>query len=154
MSGLLPLLAFMLLLGGGPAPAACEPPLRCSCLESPSATSARSQADAVFLGTVVAMRETTIELEDGLGGIPARLVTLRVHAAWKGVPATQETVRITTGLGGGDCGYSFTASTTYLVYANGPPDELSTSICSRTAPARVAREDFEELGHPPVVLHQ
>jgi len=39
-----------------------------------------------------------------------------------------------TGSGGGDCGYPFVVGTSYLVYASGREDHLSTSICTRTSP--------------------
>ena len=72
------------------------------------------------------------------------LVTLEMQTSWKG-PRTS-TVHVLTGRGGGDCGYSFKIGEQYLVYAATRPDGLlSTSICSRTSPLGVRREDLQQL---------
>lgn len=45
----------------------------------------------------------------------------------------KDTVSITTGRGGGDCGYEFEVGKRYLVYANGDKNNLRTNICTRTS---------------------
>src|SRR5438552_3255710 len=60
------------------------------------------RVDAVFLGTVRAMST--------LGGtpdspFPRRLVVFAIEQAFRGVQ--DATVEVTTGMGGGDCGYAF-----------------------------------------------
>jgi hypothetical protein len=135
-------------------PAPCEP-VRCTCMPPPDPQVALVTADAVFIGSVTAVRETSLVLDGVETDIPARQVTLRVHAAWKGVGSADRVVMVLTGHGEGDCGFSFRVGTTYLVYAHrGEDGELSTSICSRTAAAQAAQRDFDALGHPPLVRHQ
>jgi hypothetical protein len=153
MVSLLGLLLITLTGIPGQPPAACAPVL-CSCMEPPAPRTALSAADAVFLGTVEAIRETTVMLEGVDSGIPAREVTFRVHAAWKGLAATTARVVVTTGHGGGDCGFEFERGTAYLVYGQESGGKLSTSICTRTAAASTARADFDALGQPPLVRHQ
>ncbi|MBA2671710.1 MAG: hypothetical protein H0U67_15175 [Gemmatimonadetes bacterium] len=134
-------------------PDACTP-VRCSCLEPPAPRTALSAADAVFLGTVEVIRETTVLMDGADSGIPAREVTFRVHAAWKGLAAGTARVMVTTGHGAGDCGFEFETGTAYLVYGQQSDGKLSTSICTRTAAASDARADFDDLGQPPMVRHQ
>jgi hypothetical protein len=137
-----------------PAPAlACTPALRCTCIEEPAPRAAMLSADAVFLGTVASVRQVPLIMDGEDSGLIAVRVTLRVHAAWKGLAPGVETVTLTTGAGGGDCGFPFEPRVAYLVYAQGRGEEMSTSVCSRTAPAQVARHDFEQLGQPPMVRH-
>lgn len=127
---------------------------RCTCIDAPAPAVALSSANAVFLGTVSSLRETTQLLDGEDSEIPAREVTFRVHASWKGVDVADRRIVVSTGHGGGDCGYNFEVGVTYLVYAHGGEGGLTTSICSRTAPAKTARADFDALGHPPLVRHQ
>lgn len=58
-------------------------------------------------------------------------------------------VAISTGLGGGDCGYGFKEGQKYLVYAHASSDPvLGTGICSGTRPLESAagQEDISVLG--------
>lgn len=138
-------------LSGTGVGAACES-VRCSCIQPPPPQVARTAADAVFLGTVVGLREIELDLDHSEVGYHVREITFQVHAAWRGLETATERVVVTTGLGGGDCGFEFTRDSIYLVYANGSDGKLSTSICSRTALASDAEEDFEALGQPQLVL--
>ncbi len=151
--------ALVLALVGGAAPLPAAPadclPVRCTCMSPPSPQIALTSADAVFLGSVTDIRETRLVLDGMETEIPAREVTFRLHAAWKGVGSADRTARIVTGHGDGDCGFSFRVGTAYLVYAQrGEDGGFSTSICSRTAAASAARPDFDALGQPPLVRHQ
>jgi hypothetical protein len=78
-------------------------------------------------------------------------VHFRVHHSWKGVE--QRTVLVDTGYGMGDCGYPFTVSHDYLVYAYHPytvPDNYwVTSICSRSAELSAADKDLRYLSTLP-----
>ena len=77
------------------------------------------------------------------------VVRLRVLASWKG--ARTDTLSLTTGAGGGDCGYEFIVGGVYLIYAHRDKNGgLHTSICSRTRPVRDAREDSLALGAPAI----
>ncbi|CAN5645100.1 hypothetical protein BH23GEM6_BH23GEM6_19490 [soil metagenome] len=121
----------------------------CSCLELPEARVALASAEAVFLGTVTGIDEI-VSARAG-EALPGREVTLRIHAAWKGVDEASASVVVRTGHGAGDCGFDFERGTAYLVYAHDSGEGLSTSICTRTIAARSAQSDFEVLGHPPFV---
>lgn len=119
----------------------------CRCVvPPPTPQSALESATAVFTGTVVSIRETTVSPEPGRWR-PARMVGFRVDGAWKGVSAPK--VVVLTGMGGGDCGLDFDRGARYLVYAHAGADgKLSTGVCRRTAPAALASEDLRALGNP------
>jgi hypothetical protein len=120
----------------------------CDCVMPRPVAEEREASAAVFAGTVLGSRDTTIAFD----GRPywMRAVTFRVDRAWKGVDA--ETATVLTGSGGGDCGYGFEAGKPYLVYAGrwrgeaGAP--LATSICTRTGALSLAGSDVRELGPP------
>ena len=96
------------------------------------------QSTAVFDGTVTRI--------DAAGGGPAAnlAVSFTVHTQWKGLPAGSAVV--TTSAYSASCGYGFGLGLRYLVYATGPNDALSTSLCSRTRPYDA--EEAAELGPP------
>jgi len=100
------------------------------------------QVDAVFLGTVRALSmlgETTDSR------FPRPLVVFAIEQAFRGVQ--DATVEVTTGMGGGDCGYPFKNGERYVVYAlRGRDGRLSTSICTRTRLASQAADDLRFLG--------
>jgi hypothetical protein len=116
--------------------------IACSC-ELPTGTpraqvaSAKRSATALFAGTVTGIDRDTDSMT----------VTVRfsVERVWKG--RLTSSVVVTTGLGGGDCGYRFEQGTRYVVYCNGAAlTELSTSICTRTRLERDAVDDLRYLG--------
>jgi hypothetical protein len=120
----------------------------CSCALSGPPCEAYFQVDAVFVGEA-----QTITTVDGPAGRPyqQRLITFATRRALRGVDTP--TVRVITGMGGGDCGYNFTIGEQYLVYAYRSKDgaELSTGICTRTRPLSQAVDDlryFDELPVP------
>lgn len=106
----------------------------CSCVPPPPPQEAFERADAVFAGKVKEIRKTRNGKE----------VWFDVSRTWKGVDQTQ--VWVVTGMGGGDCGYPFTAGVEHLVYANDRSGGLTTSICHRTAILDSAQEDLAALG--------
>ena len=86
----------------------------CSCMEPLPPQAALENADAVFLGEVVARRGIDVTK----GGFPAAFgFTLRVSRAWKG--AATDTVEIGTSSIGTACGSHFVIGEEYLVYAGG-----------------------------------
>jgi hypothetical protein len=100
----------------------------------------------VFSGTVRA-----IERIEGSPGDPAFhsvRVTFDVDLGYINAPS--EIVEVTTGSGGGDCGYRFAIGKRYLIYAwKRPPSGLTTGICSRTRPIEEAHEDIKYLSSIP-----
>lgn len=113
----------------------------CTCLPVPDlplrqqVKKAQQQSHAVFVGKVMQVVENAEG--DGVS------VKFRVERVWKGKLSKE--VIIFTGNGGGDCGYHFEARESYLVYASGSNESLSTNICQRTAPRSQAR-DMKILG--------
>ena len=92
----------------------------------------------------------TIDIGSGMRPFVAR--ERRVHfvvtEAFSGV--TTREIDITTGVGGGDCGYAFALDQEYLVYAYKEADgTLGTGICSPTRKAADAATDLAFLRSVP-----
>lgn len=117
----------------------------CSCVGDVPLCQSFWQADAVFSGEVV-----SFEKLDSNQLFSRRVARIRVERAWRG--NVQGTVEVTTGAGGGDCGYSFRSGRKYLVYASTTQDgKLTTGICSPTKLFDKAASDleyFKEAGKP------
>ncbi|WP_050184146.1 hypothetical protein [Domibacillus robiginosus] len=115
----------------------------CSCVEPPGVKEELMSSEAVFSGKVLEVEEDTSAM-----GLTTKSVLFEVNETWKGVNQSQ--VKITTGMGGGDCGYDFKAGQAYLVYANHSDmfgsDGLTVVICSRTAEISAAQDDLFILG--------
>ena len=97
--------------------------------------------DVVFAGEVLDI--TPLPNPAGEAYRPHRKVRLRVMQSWRG--GAGGIVELTTGAGGGDCGYNFEQGVRYLVYARSRAGALSTGICSRTRPLAEAGEDLAYL---------
>ncbi len=74
---------------------------------------------------------------------PLRVVRMQIRQALNGLEPGHREIEIATGLGGGDCGYSFHVGMDYLVYAYKTAGGLETGICSRTRPLAQAAQDLE-----------
>ena len=114
----------------------------CDCVKPPSVEDELERSQAVFSGKVLEVNEMN-------KGYMKKRVLLEVVETWKGVSESQ--VIITTGSGGGDCGYDFQVGEEYLVYANpssmyGEQEELVSIICDRTTELSTAQEDLAVLG--------
>lgn len=121
----------------------------CSCAELPSVEEELKQSQAVFSGKVVNVSE-----KQSIKGQVTKSVLFKVTNTWKGVKQSQ--IIITTGLGGGDCGFDFKEGHEYLVYANESTmygaKSLVTIICNRTNELSSLQEDLKILGEgqPPI----
>ena len=95
------------------------------------------EADAVFSGQVI-----SINTQDfGDRGWSNRLVRFLVKESFRGVNTPE--LEVTTGMGGGDCGFGFQIGKEYLVYAYpGEGKKLATGICTRTSLLTKADEDL------------
>lgn len=122
----------------------------CSCIPPGTVEQSRDQSSRVFLGRVTSVEERTPEMDkswltavaDWIKQIfgapkppshqdfPYKRVSFLVTETFKGPSVNRVDVR--TGLGGGDCGYSFDPGKEYVVYTYGEADTLRTGICSRT----------------------
>lgn len=97
------------------------------------------RADAVFSGTIIGSKVVKITNEQYPRS--ERQLRVAITHAYRGVEGGQ--VEISTGLGGGDCGYGFSLNKTYLIYAfrSEQDGKLHTSICSRTRPISDIADD-------------
>ncbi|MBP1932757.1 hypothetical protein [Ammoniphilus resinae] len=113
----------------------------CSCASKPAVQEELEKSAVVFGGKVIDIREKS-------QFNPKKTVLFEVSTAWKGGASTQ--MLITTGLGGGDCGFDFEKGKEYLVYANESSmyggKDLVTTICDRTTELVSAQEDLTILG--------
>ena len=121
----------------------------CSCAELPSVEEEFERSQAVFSGKVVDVRE-----KRSIKGYQTKSVLFKVTNTWKGVKQSQ--IIITTGQGGGDCGFNFKEGQEYLVYVNKSTmyggKTLVSTICDRTNELSVLQEDLKILGEgqPPI----
>lgn len=119
----------------------------CSCMMGQQPCAAFGAASAVFVGTATEVRvkeAAKSKSREKLDWTPV-VVRFAVLQPFQGVEGTE--VEVTTGRGGGDCGYYFRRGESYLVYAYGGRDgkPLATGICTRTRPVSDASEDLEFL---------
>lgn len=111
----------------------------CSCAGTAMPCESYWTASAVFVGTV---SYSTTASKPGGHDEGRRVFRFTIEKAFRGVEGSE--VEVSTGLGGGDCGYPFQLGARYLVYAHADDAKrLGTSICSRTRPADAAADDLE-----------
>jgi hypothetical protein len=148
MMNLLPLLSsfIFVMLIHFPIPA-----YACDCVIPSSVETEFSQSDAVFSGKVISIKESR-----SLGGYAKKEIIFEVYKTWKGLEESQ--VKITTGQGGGDCGYHFIHDGEYLIYGRYSDmygkSQLSTGICDRTVDLEAAIEDLKILGNGKLPIKQ
>ncbi|WP_423409051.1 hypothetical protein AABM38_02905 [Heyndrickxia sp. MSNUG] len=121
----------------------------CKCAGLPNAARELERSQAVFSGKVLDIKD-----KRNSKGYIIKSVLFEVTNTWKGV--TQSQIIITTGQGGGDCGFTFTKGQEYLVYAYESEmygaKTLVTLICDRTNYLTALKDDLPILGagKPPV----
>jgi hypothetical protein len=99
--------------------------------------------DAVFMGT--AREVSTRQTADSPFRRQVAVVVFTVERAFRGVQ--DAVVEVSTGIGGGDCGYAFKSGERYVVYAYRTNDgRLGTGTCTRTRLVSQAAEDLTFLG--------
>jgi hypothetical protein len=141
------------------------PAFACKCVSPPpDAKTARAVAqwhaqrsDAIFEGTVQGVELKWRLIQAPVGGLvstnleedpPVIQVTFNVSRSYKGVRANR--VVLTTGLGGGDCGFDFQMGQQYLVYSyKDDSGQLSTGICSGTGLVQQSQSDLSFLRGEP-----
>jgi Carboxypeptidase regulatory-like domain len=119
----------------------------CSCAGAGSPCESYGGATAVFVGTVIGYRENRPPKDVTRREVDwsPRIFKFSVEQTYLGVDGPE--IEVSTGTGGGDCGYEFKNGQRYLVYAYRYTDRLTTSICSRTQPFAEANEDLAFLGN-------
>jgi hypothetical protein len=118
----------------------------CSCAGGSSPCQEYGRVSAVFVGTPIAVRTVPRPTNTDSDEYWApRTFTFSVETSFLGLAATE--AEVSTGLGGGDCGYDFKLGRRYVVYAykSAKNGKLGTSICTRTNPFEKANEDIEFL---------
>jgi len=134
--------------------------MACSCAPSGSPSEELKEAQAVFAGKVVRVREPRSKpVRNRRGRVVAVRVSLiakisfEVAKVWKG--PDKDTILVETMTGCCACGYSFVEGEQYLVYAYGDgKNRLLASICSRTKRLEAAQEDLAELGEGKVPVRR
>ncbi|HEU0251536.1 MAG TPA: carboxypeptidase regulatory-like domain-containing protein, partial [Pyrinomonadaceae bacterium] len=112
----------------------------CSCAPRSMPCESYGLASAVFVGTVQSVRDAELS---NTSWTP-RVFRFSVDKAYLGVTGSE--IEVSTGRGGGDCGYNFQVGQRYLVYAYlNRNNRLTTGICSRTTRYSQATEDLEFL---------
>lgn len=121
--------------------AAAGPAEACSCVETGPACEDYWRVSAVFAGRVLSISRDAGKPRSRAPG--TRRVRLEVTEAFTGV--RKETVEVTTGSGGGDCGFPFREGAEYLVYATAADGAggLTVGICSRTRELARAADDLD-----------
>ncbi len=139
-----PLFAMALLVNLAFLGTAPERVYACSCAQNSSPQTALRQADAVFIGTAIAVSPYNEEAQN----VPIEAM-FTVTDAWKGIKTA--TVTVETGAHSGMCGFYFEVGKSYMVYADKNQDgTLETSLCSRTHELAVNDEDVAALGGKPI----
>ena len=105
------------------------------------------QTSAVFVGEVLEITDTERSTEPGAPLLRhPRRVRLRIERSFRGPTSSQ--IDVHTGLGGGDCGYTFVRGTKYLVFADEAQGRLSVSACGSTRRLVEAGEALEYASQP------
>jgi len=114
----------------------------CSCISKANVKNEIKTSDVVIIGKVVAEKSFTIEVDSfPMLNINLKEYTFLIEKKLKG-KTQQDTLKIVTGIGNGDCGFKFLLGKKYIVYASftdiGPElspqtfNFLFTDICRRT----------------------
>lgn len=113
----------------------------CTCIGTENINDAYASSDVVFSGKVIS--KDIIEVKDSISGLIIKKIRYQVQTEkyFKGVNSEQ-IVTIISGMGQGDCGYTFELNTKYIIYSNWNNSHffngqkvnrfLYTDICKRT----------------------
>jgi hypothetical protein len=128
--------------------------LACSCASGGPPCQAAWNASVVFVGTVVELSHDTTQPDSRgnvrINGFLGTHAIFEVAEGFIGIQGPRKQVEVRTGMGGGDCGYTFQRGEKYVVYARENTDgTLVTSICSRTARQDRAQADLDYLRQLP-----
>lgn len=113
----------------------------CGCISKSTLKSEIKRSDVIFEGIILEkkiIKEKAEDLPPDLEALPLYSeYTILIKKTFKGA-TVNDTIKINTGLGKGDCGYRFIIGKTYMIYAEyttGYVKEkyLYTDVCMRTA---------------------
>ena len=126
-------------------------PLHCECLMYKSSQDALRNADAAFVGRIIASRDTVLTAGEGPGD-PYLVFTFLIERRWKGPDSAQ--IEVVTPLHSTACGASFSRLEPYLVFAHRNRQDLwETTSCDFNRPTSEAKRHIRALG-PPVFIRQ
>lgn len=120
----------------------------CSCASwTPPLCESFWRHSAVFVGEVVEITEIDMRSE-AIGNrlLRRKRVKFQVERSFRG--PTADHLEVHTGMGHGDCGYSFTRGQKYVVFASSWNGELSVSVCGPTQPLSAAGKTLAHLTEP------
>jgi len=113
----------------------------CQCvLQAPCSTSRYGDTD--FVGEVLSRREVSRDFNSKSYGV---MFQVRVLERFRGTAKVGDIVGVSTGFGGGDCGYEFKLGDKYLIDASKTGDVFETSTCSLTAPLEGSEVELRSL---------
>ncbi|MGJ8666367.1 MAG: hypothetical protein ACSHW7_08385 [Patiriisocius sp.] len=122
--------------------------IACTCAEESNSLKEKvaesfERGSYIFSGLVVNIeKENNSEIRSSFEEIN---YTFEVVKQYKGVPDTK-TIKVKSYADSASCGYEFTLGQTYLVYANGLGDNISTTLCNRNNPiAGVEKKELKYL---------
>ena len=110
----------------------------CTCMPASPQQNFES-ANTVFSGRVIHIK-TRRKFRLFRSSLQQKIVIFQVDQVWKGQEIPQLTV--ITSNSSASCGVNFVQRESYLVYASGSDDELTTSLCSGTKPLIQAQSDI------------
>jgi hypothetical protein len=128
--------------------AACGIVLACSCAEHTPTCQEYWQSSDVFSGIVTEISSASQgALSPGSVTSARHELSVRVAVDEKYRDTIGSEVVVSTGLGGGDCGFPFERGEAYLVYAylNPESQQLETSICTLTKRLADAQDDLSYI---------
>jgi len=110
---------------------------------------AREQHSLVFLGTVEAVKDSTVKASSTARGLSGnwRIARVRMSSIWKGTPRRE--IFIVSKLAPDVP--KLVPGETYVVYADSVARGCVFDRCSRTRPYAQAGEDLKALGQPVIV---
>jgi hypothetical protein len=117
----------------------------CSCIGMGTVKQELKRSDMAFKGTVLSKEIISIEDTSVAPAFTIRMAQYRfvILSVYKG-SLKHDTLTVTTGLGGGDCGFYFEEGKQYIVYASAESragyNTMRTSICRRTTGNITAEE--------------
>lgn len=119
----------------------------CKCVVPGSPSEELEKFDAVFTGRVLSVEHSFDPNASSFSPGDHTTISFSVDTVWKGT--VDKNIDITTPPTGGSCGFAFVEGEEYIVYAYEgaeQTDNLSVSICSRTALLAEAQADLDALG--------
>ncbi|NIK80044.1 hypothetical protein FHS15_005228 [Paenibacillus castaneae] len=115
----------------------------CSCVQLDTVQEYKDRSDAVFEGTVTAIKSSSMSLLKSTAD-PVK-VSFQVNEVWKG--HVKSDMEVLTAEGGDSCAFGFKEGERYLVYARNTGKSLEVNLCSGTMLHSQSAEHVSYLGN-------